>query len=401
MGGTPVHMPAPIRHIAFLDHAEDIGGAEQSLLELLPHLDRRRYELLLLHSAGAKWVNQPELDGIARLPAVQSSAVLGAKRDELKPGVLASWDHLQGARRLGLHLRKTFLDEHIDLVHTNALKSHLLGGMAARLAGRPVVWHMRDILTEPAARKWLLQSARISNPYVIAISEAVATQFESLHHRLRMRVIHNGIPLDKYSPAPPSPRLQQELSLTADDQVVLVVGRLTPWKGHATLLEAMKGVRERHPRVKLLVAGAVTFWEAAYEEQLRLKAREEGVDDIVRWLGFRYDVAEVLRLCDVFVLPSVNEPFGRAVVEAMATAKPVIGTRSGGVPEVVKDGETGLLVRPHDSAQLALAINRLLDNKAQAEDMGEAGRSRANRYFDIRRVAREVQEVYVEILGRG
>lgn len=394
-------MPAPIRHIAFLDHAEDIGGAEQSLLELLPHLDRRRYEPLLLHSAGARWVNQPELADIPHLAAIQSSAVLGARRDELKPGVFASWAQLQGSRRLGLRLRKTIIEQHIDLVHTNALKSHLIGGLAARLARRPVVWHMRDILTEPAARKWLLQSARISNPYIIAISEAVAEQFRPLRDRLRLRVIHNGIPLDKYSPGPPSPQLQQELGLTADDQVVLVVGRLTPWKGHATLLEAMKIVRERHPRARLLVAGAVTFWEAAYEEQLRLKAREEGVDDIVTWLGFRYDVAEVLRLCDVFVLPSVNEPFGRAVVEAMATAKPVIGTRSGGVPEVVKDGETGLLVRPHDAGQLALAINRLLDSKSQAHDMGEAGRSRANRYFDIKRVAREVQEVYVEILGRG
>lgn len=390
-----------MRHIAYLDHAEDIGGAEQSLLELLPHLDRRRYEPLLLHSAGANWVNQPELADIPHLAAFPSSAVLGARRGELKPGVLASWSHLLASRRLGLHLRHTFMEQQIDLVHTNALKSHLLGGMAARLARRPLVWHMRDILTEPAARKWLLQSARLSNPYVIAISEAVAAQFAPLSHRLRMRVIHNGIPLDKYRPGAPSPQLQQELGLTPEDQVVLIVGRLTPWKGHATLLEAMRAVRERHPRARLLVAGAVTFWEGAYEEQLRLKAREEGVDDIVRWLGFRYDVAEVLRLCDVFVLPSINEPFGRAIVEAMATAKPVIGTRSGGVPEVVKDGETGLLVRPHDPTHLALAINRLLDSKAHAQDMGEAGRRRANRYFDIKRVAREVQEVYVEILGRG
>lgn len=393
-------MPPPIRHIAFLDHAEDIGGAEQSLLELLPNLDRRRYDPLLLHSTSAKWVNQPELADIPRLAAVPSSAILGTRRDELKPGILASWDHLLASQRLAFSLRRTILEQHVDLVHTNALKSHLLGGSAARLARRPVVWHMRDILTEPAARKWLLRAARQCSPYVVAISEAVAAQFRPLRH-VHLRVIHNGIPLDKYSPGPPDPQLQQELGITPDDEIVLVVGRLTPWKGHLTLLEAMKIVRERHPRARLLVAGAVTFWEAAYEEQLHRKAQAEGVDDIVKWLGFRYDVADVLRLCDVFVLPSTNEPFGRAIVEAMATAKPVIGTRSGGVPEVIKDGETGLLVRPEDTAQLALAINRLLDSKAQAQDMGEAGRRRANRYFDIKRVAREVQEVYVEILGRG
>ena len=389
------------RRIAFLDHADDIGGAEQSLLELVPQIDRRRYEPLILHSAGAKWVRQPGLAEVPQIAAVQSSAVLGAKRDELKPGVLASWPHLMGSHRLALALRKTIIEQNVDLMHTNALKSHLLGGLAARLARRPVVWHMRDILTEPAAHKWLLQSARLSRPYVIAISEAVAEQFAPLRARLQLRVIHNGIPLDKFCPAPPSAALQQELGLQGDEQVVVVVGRLTPWKGHRTLLEAMKLVRERHPRARLLVVGAVTFWEAAFEQELRTKAEEEGVADIVQWLGFRYDVAEVLRLCDVFVLPSVDEPFGRAVVEAMATGKPVIGTRSGGVPEVLEDGKSGLLVHPHRADELALAISRLLDNRQQALEMGEAGQRRANRYFDIKRVAREVQEVYAEILGRG
>ncbi|MGE5530817.1 MAG: glycosyltransferase family 4 protein [Bacteroidota bacterium] len=390
-----------IRRIGFLDHAEDIGGAEQSLLELVPQIDRRRYEPIIMHSAAANWVNQPALADVRHVAAVQSSAVLGAKRDELKPGVLASWQHLHGSRRLALSLRRTILEDHIDLVHTNALKSHLLGGLAARLARRPVVWHMRDILTEPAARKWLLQAARMINPYVIAISEAVAEQFAPLRDRLQLRVVHNGIPLDKFRPEAPPPGLREELGLSERDQVVLVVGRLTPWKGHRTLLEAMKLVRERHPRARLLVVGAVTFWEAAYESELRAKAEAEGVADIVQWLGFRYDVAEVLRLCDVFVLPSVGEPFGRAIVEAMASEKPVVGIRAGGVPEVIKDGETGLLVRPHDPQELALALSRLLDDPEQARQMGEAGRRRANRYFDIRRVAREVQEVYVEVLGRS
>lgn len=394
-------MAKTTRRIGFLDHAEDIGGAEQSLLELLPRLDRRRYQPLLLHTAGAHWVGDPELADLPTIPALRAASVLGAKRDELKPGVLASASYLLASRRLALSLRRTIMAEHIDLVHTNALKSHLLGGFAARLAGRPLVWHVRDILSEAPARKWLLQAAYLGRPYVIAISEAVAAQFAPLRDRLNLRVIHNGIPLDKFCPGPPSAALQEELGLREDDQVVLVAGRLTPWKGHRTLLEAMRLVRARHPRARLLVLGAVTFWEAAYEEELRAKAHEEGVADIVQWLGFREDVAEILRLCSVFVLPSVEEPFGRALVEAMATGKPVIGTNSGGVPEVVADGSSGLLVPPHDGAALAQAITRLLSNPTEAEDLGAAARRRANRYFDIHRVAREVQEVYVDVLGRG
>jgi glycosyltransferase involved in cell wall biosynthesis len=394
----PVTSP---RRIAFVDQADDIGGAEQSLLELLPRLDRRRYQPLLLHTAGAHWTERAEISDVPHIPVLQPSPVLVAKRDELKPGVLASWDHLLASRRPVAALRRALVDQHADLVHTNALKSHLLGGFAATLARMPLVWHVRDILTERPARKWLLQTARSFKPYVIAISEAVAEQFEPVRDRVRLRVIHNGIPLDKFCPGPPSPELQAQLGLAPDDEVVLVVGRLTPWKGHQMLLEAMQSVLSQRPRARLLVAGTTTFWETTYSRELHEQAERLAVGGRVQWLGFRDDVPELLRLCDVFVLPSVNEPFGRALVEAMATSKPVIGTRSGGVPEVFTDGKCGLLVKPDHAADLAGAIVRILSDKPLARQMGECGWQRANRYFDIRRVAREVQEVYEEILGRG
>lgn len=390
----------PPRRIAFVDQAEDVGGAEQSLLELLPQLDRRRYQPLLLHTAGAAWPSAPELADIPHLPVLTRSPLLEAKRDELRPGILASYRHVSAARRPVAELRRAIIEQRADLLHTNALKSHLLGGMAATLARVPLVWHVRDILTEPPARKWLLQTARSFKPYVIAISEAVADQFTPLRHLLRLRVIHNGIPLDKFQAGPPSPQLQAELGLTADDEVVLVVGRLTPWKGHQMLLQAMADVVRQRPRARLLIAGTTTFWETTYEQELRGLTGRLGIGERVQWLGYRADVAELLRLCDVFVLPSVNEPFGRAVVEAMATAKPVVALRSGGIPEIMRDGACGYLVNPGATGELAGAMTRLLADPELAEAMGQEGRRRANRYFDIRRVAREVQEVYEEILGR-
>lgn len=390
----------PPRRIAFVDQAEDVGGAEQSLLELLPQLDRRRYQPLLLHTAGAAWPSSPELADILHLPVLTPSPLLEAKRDELRPGILASYRHVAASRRPVAELRRAIIEQRADLLHTNALKSHLLGGMAATLARVPLVWHVRDILTEPPARSWLLQTARSFKPYVIAISEAVAEQFTPLRHLLRLRVIHNGIPLDKFQAGPPSPQLQAELGLHPDDEVVLVVGRLTPWKGHQMLLEAMAQVARQRPNARLLIAGTTTFWETTYEQELRGLAERLGISERVRWLGYRDDVADLLRLCDVFVLPSVNEPFGRAVVEALATAKPVVALRSGGIPEIMRDGICGYLVDPGATGELAAAISRLLADPELAEGMGQEGWRRANRYFDIRRVAREVQEVYEEILGR-
>ncbi|MCE5240612.1 glycosyltransferase family 4 protein [bacterium] len=388
------------RRIVFVDQAEDIGGAEQSLLELLPRLDRRRYQPLLLHTAGAHWADRVELADVPRLPVLTPSPLLVAKRDELKPGVIASYDHLIASRRPVAELRRAIVEQRADLVHTNALKSHLLGGFAATLARVPLVWHVRDILTEPPARKWLLQTARSFKPYIIAISEAVAEQFHPLRHLLHLRVIQNGIPLDKFWPGQPSGALQQELGLGPEDEVVLVVGRLTPWKGHEMLLQAMQLVREQRPRARLLVVGTTTFWEKSYEQDLRARAEALSLGDCVQWLGFRTDIADLLRLCNVFVLPSINEPFGRALVEAMAAAKPVVAMRSGGVPEVIRDGVCGLLIEPGQTRHLADAISRLLADRRFAHEMGQNGWRRANRYYDIRRVAREVQEVYEEILGR-
>lgn len=389
-----------MRRIAYVDQALDIGGAEQSLTELVPLLDLRHYEPVLLHGAGARWVEAPELAGVRRVPVFYPSPILEAKREDLKAGWLGSWQLVAAAPRVSRALRRAVRAEGIDLVHTNALKSHLLAGLAARFPRRPLVWHVRDILTEPGARDWLLSAARALRPYVIAISEAVAEQFAPLRDRLQVRVIYNGVPLERFAPGPPPAGLRAELGLREDDEVIAVVGRLTPWKGHETLLEAVRLIRAGHPRARLLVVGAVAFWEQAYEEQLKQKARELAVDDITVWTGFRSDVADILRLCDVFVLPSVNEPFGRALIEAMAVGKPVIGTRSGGVPEVVKEGQSGLLVEPRNPAALAVTLDRLLGEPSLAADMGHGALERANRYFCVKRAAREVQEVYQELLGR-
>jgi glycosyltransferase involved in cell wall biosynthesis len=388
------------RRIAFVDQARSVGGAEQSLLELLPLLDRRCYEPVVLHGAGASWAESPALSDFRRLAVFEPSPLLAARRGELKPGWLASYPQLVAGSQVSRRLRRVMREERVDLVHTNSLKSHLLAGVAARSAHRPLIWHVRDILSEPAARHWLLSACRMLRPFVIAISQAVAEQFAPLRGRVQVRVIHNGVPLQAFAPGPPPPGLRAELGLDDTDEVIAVVGRLVPWKGHAALLQAMRLVLDQRPRARLLVVGEVAFWEDRYAADLRAQAEAAGVAQATVWAGLRPDVADLLRLCDVFVLPSANEPFGRALVEAMATGKPVIGTRSGGVPEVVKHEASGLLVAPGSVPELAAAILRLLGDQALAAALGEAAWRRANRYFCVQRAAREVQEVYQQLLGR-
>ncbi|MCK4322989.1 MAG: glycosyltransferase family 4 protein [Armatimonadetes bacterium] len=388
----------PLR-IAYVDHAVDFGGAEHSLIELISRLDRTSFTPVILHTEGAKWLQSDLIADVEKIAAVSPHPLLEQKRDELSVGLLPLIGNTWTALRLSLKLRRALRRSGAQLVHTNSLKTHFVGGLAARLGRLPLIWHVRDLLAENEGYHLLRRAARLLRPRVIAISEAVAQQFAGLP--VGVTVIPNGIPLDKFCPGPPSPQLRSELGLTADDRVLLMVSRLTPWKGHMTLLEAVALLADRWPRLKLVIVGEVAFWEADYEQQLKQRAAELGLTEQVIWTGFRSDVPQLLRLCDIFVLPSVREPFGRVIIEAMATGRPVVATESGGVPEIVVDGQTGLLVPPNDADLLAEAIEALLTDQECAQQMGAEGLARAHRFFSVDRVARQVQELYQRTLSKG
>ena len=193
--------------------------------------------------------------------------------------------------------------------------------------------------------------------------------------------------------------MRRDLGLTDDHVAACVVGRLTPWKGHRDLLRAFADVVKEAPNARLVVVGDCAFWEDAYEVELKQLAEALGIVGVVDWLGFRDDVPEILAACDVFVLPSIDEPFGRVFVEAMACELPTIGTRTGGVPEIVLNGETGLLVAPHDPTDLAAVIVTLCRDADLRRAMGAAGRARAMDQFNVDRTAARVQSLYEELLA--
>jgi len=383
------------RRIAYVDHAVDFGGAEHSLIELVSRLDRTSLTPVILHTEGAKWLQSERIADVESIAVFSPHPVLKQKRAEVSAGLLHLMSNTWTGLRLSLKVRGALRHTSAQLVHTNSLKTHFIGGLAARLARLPLIWHVRDLLAENEGYHLLRRAACLLRPHVIAISEAVAEQFAGLP--VEVTVIPNGISLDKFYPDLPSLRLRSELGLTADDRVLLVVSRLTPWKGHMTLLEAVARLADRWPRLKLVVVGEVAFWEAGYEQQLKQRAAELGLAEQVIWTGFRSDVPELLRLCDIFVLPSVREPFGRVIIEAMATGRPVVATDSGGVPEIVVDGQTGLLVPPEDAQSLMGAIETLLADSQCAQQMGAEGLARTRQLFSTDRVAQQVQRLYQRI----
>ena len=160
-------------------------------------------------------------------------------------------------------------------------------------------------------------------------------------------------------------------------------------------------MRERFPDARFRIIGAALFGESEYEERVRSLVREMGLQDVVEFCGFRDDVRQAMSELDILAHTSVTgEPFGLVIAEGMAAGKPVVATKGGGVPEVVEDQISGLLVPPRDADALAAAICHLLDNPAEARAMGERGRIRIGKYFTTSNTARKVEHFYETILDR-
>jgi glycosyltransferase involved in cell wall biosynthesis len=385
--------------IGYVDTAADLGGAEKSLLELTARLDRERFTPLLLHSRGAGWMKREETGHLEKIPVFSPGGVMDRQRDRFVSQKLRNLQDLLASARPVYRVVRGLRRGRADLVHTNTLKGHLLGGLAARLARLPLIWHVRDLLEEGQGRSLMRQAASTLRPRVIAISGAVAQQFEGLS--LRVDLIPNGVPLERFTPGEPPPGLREALGLRPGEPVIVCVGRLTPWKGHRTLLRAFARVVAERPDARLVVVGEVAFWAAEYEQELHDMAEKLGLGASVIWAGFRADVPELLRVSDFLVLPSRDEPFGRVLIEAMATGKPVIGTQSGGAPEIVLPEATGLLVPPEDPEALGAAMLRLVTNDAERQAWGRAAQERAREHFDVCRVVAQVEAVYQEMLNGG
>ena len=184
------------------------------------------------------------------------------------------------------------------------------------------------------------------------------------------------------------------LSLPADAPVLVAVSRLVRQKGVDVAIDALAAIRERHPAAQLVVLG-----EGPLRGELVELAAQRGVSDAVSFPGRVGDVAWWLRRANVVVHPARWEGFGLALLEAMLCARPVVATAVSSIPEIVADGETGLLVPPDDPAALAEAVNALLDDPARATALGEAGRVRARAEFSVARMAERTAAAYEEALS--
>jgi len=365
----------------------DLGGAEHQLVALAKGLDRARF-LPVVYCLTATGPLLPEL----------TRAGIQVKCFGLR-GLTVRRNPILVARRLAdflISLKK----ERPDIVHGFLFHAYILGSFAARLAGVPMVIASRRSLGLFKERKLhyrlLERLANRMTDLIIANSVAVREDVSRQEKvpSSKVRVIYNGIDPSLFE-IPADLGLRASLGFRKGVKVIGVIANLIHYKGHRFLLQACPEVKAKCPDVRFLLIG-----DGLLRGELETMAEELGVREEVIFLGSRNDIPALLSIIDVFVLPSLEEGFSNAILEAMAAGKPVVATRVGGVPEAVIHGKTGLLVPPKDPQALADAIIGILSDPQQAEEMGKAGRERVKKEFSLDRMIREMERLYEELLTR-
>ncbi len=214
----------------------------------------------------------------------------------------------------------------------------------------------------------------------------------------RVTTLHFPVDTLRFDPDRVDPdRVRDEFNVSREEQLVGLVGRFSPGKGHEDLLAAAEILRSRHPNLRFILVGEASYGEEEYAESIKTLVRSSGLDDIVIFTGFRPDTPEIMAALDILVFPSPAEAFGMVLIEAMSMRLPVVSTNCDGVVDIVLDGVTGLYVDPHAPGQLAEAISRFVTDPDLRRKMGKAGRERAIEYFDRQSHLDRLEAIYREV----
>jgi glycosyltransferase involved in cell wall biosynthesis/membrane protease YdiL (CAAX protease family) len=300
-----------------------------------------------------------------------------------------------------LRAARLFRKNAVRLVHAEYSKDLWTVVPAARLAGGVPVILTKHIASsidkkDPLHRFLFSRTAR-----VVAISSAIR---ENLLKRTpippeRIVTIPNGVDLERFKDwGSFRAEARAEFGIRPDAPLAGLVGRISRGKGHLEFLRAAAAVKKRVPGVRFLIVGSVTKGEEATAREAEALAREAGLEEDVRFTGFRGDIPRILSALDVLVVPSRSEAFGIVVVEGMAAGRPIVASGRAGILDIVSDGETGILFPPDDSEKLAEALVRVLEDPDLGRAMGERGRRRAEDLFDRRKRTDRVEALYGEIL---
>jgi glycosyltransferase involved in cell wall biosynthesis len=396
--------------VIFVNPAAGLGGSERSLLDILASLGRTALAVdkkVVLFADGelVSEIRKLNVD-VSVLPAPREIDALG--ESAVGDGATERWGLLRAVLDVpsfALSLRRMVRDFRADLVHTNGMKAHVMAALAVPDVPRLV--HLRDFIGARRVSRYLLPLIG-QRALVVANSEAVREDALALNAELDVRVVHNAIDLEEFRPrARELGGLAAASGLDVPPEHSVVVGLVATyafWKGHRTFIEAAARLRQALPDSALrfyIVGGPVyrTAGSQITETELRHAVERAGLSSDVGLVPFQHNVARVYQGLDVVVQASERpEPFGRTIVEAMASGRAVVVARAGGATELFTERQTGLGFRPGDPADLARAVAELVGDATLRQRIAMAARTEAALRFGHERLAGQIYDAYEALL---
>lgn len=372
--------------ILFLDQSGNLGGAELCLLDIAKPYNDRALVGLFADGLFKKLLQQHQIP-----VAILADQTITVRKESNLMQALGS---LQQIVPVIINVIKTA--RAYDLIYANTQKALVIGAIASFFTRRPLVFHLHDILSpehfSKTNRRIAVTLANRFASLVIANSHASQTAFIQAGGRPDIiTVVYNGFHPEIYQICESEVKqLRQQLGLEGK----FLVGhfsRLAPWKGQHILIDALNSCP---PEVSTILVGDALFGEQEYVQQLRQQVVELGLENRVKFLGFRADIPQLMASCDLIAHTSTApEPFGRVIVEAMLSGKPVVAAKGGGATELVEHGINGFLVTAGEPQELAQVINSCVVEREESQRIANHARITASQSFDVKTINQQIAQL--------
>lgn len=380
--------------VAFISHSSDLSGAPRSLLLLLARIDLKQYNPIVICPAQGLLVDKFNDLGI-RVVIVNR-----VKSKKCEIGLLKKC-----LERIGYIIRliKVLYKEKPDLVYVNTI-AYASPIVTAWLCSLPIIVHVRESYSYFAGAKRKVRLFPILNfpKHFIAVSQA--TKEILIEHGVpkhKISVVYNGIDMDEFrSNIEEREQCRKELGLNKNEILAGSIGQIDPRKGMIYFVEAANIVKRKMPdNIKFVIIGGIA--DSDYFLALKNLSSKYGLDRHFIFTGFKENIARYFAAIDIFVNPTLEEPFARVNLEAMAMGKPVIATDVGGNPEIIYDGETGFLVPAKDQESLARKIMELATNRELRQQFGEVARKRVESNFTAGMYYKNIEPILKKVVKKG
>lgn len=399
MGYCALGRPKRIR-IAYLQHGfKQPGGGQNSLLLLLKGLNQARFEPIVVCGVANNFLaNHAAQLGIEVATIPLPVSLMRLSREEVFHNPIRAVIVFARSLPSFLRIASWLRSYRIDLVHTDDSLMRILGGIAARIAGVPHVSHVRDIFPGGVMQRLYWQTVLRLSDRVVAVSEAVARQFDQYRNakKGKVRVVYNAVDIQAIQEITVKDRdkLRSTLGISPDTVVIAMFGRLVEWKGHRLFLRACKHVSNMEPKSLFWIVG-----DGPLMHELKEFATSLEITDRVTFWGYREDALDLMTLADIVVNYSTSpDPFPRVVIEGMALGRAVVGPAEGGVPEALGFGEYGVLVEPRRPDLLGEALIQLIRNPTLRYTLGQRAQHVAYDRYSVHRHVKQIESIYNELL---